>query len=217
MKRNIVILAASMLALNAAHAQFNTIGDVKTTSVRAKNPSKPVETLKDSVEYKDTVAEPSSVEMEGKETLVSSSPCVSLPLKNIQINSKFGMRKHPIYHRYIMHNGVDLQARYEEVRAILPGHVIRVGYDKRSGNFVTVQSGDFTISYCHLSKVYVHKDDFVYAGDFICRSGNTGASTGPHLHLTVKKNGKAINPTVILDFVEKKSKKHLMCTAKGCT
>ena len=38
-------------------------------------------------------------------------------------------------------------------------------------------------------------------GDVIAKSGNTGASTGPHLHLTTKKDGKAINPTILLDFI----------------
>jgi len=47
----------------------------------------------------------------------------------------------------------------------------------------------------------VKKGAFVKAGELIAKSGNTGMSTGPHLHLTTKKDGKAINPTILLDFI----------------
>ena len=126
---------------------------------------------------------------------------VALPLKDIHIGSGFGMRLHPIYHKRIMHNGIDLSARYENVYSMLPGTVIRVGQDNRSGKFVTVKTGDYTISYCHLSQQLVKEKDFVSAGTNIAISGNTGASTGPHLHLTTKKDGKAFDPTILIDYV----------------
>lgn len=84
---------------------------------------------------------------------------------------------------------------------MFPGFVIRVGQDDRSGKYVTVKTGDYTISYCHLSLQNVHVNDFVNAGTILGISGSTGASTGPHLHLTTKKDGKAINPVILLDFV----------------
>ena len=127
---------------------------------------------------------------------------VSLPLKNIHIGSGFGMRMHPIYHKRMMHNGIDLSARYESVFSMFPGTVIKVGQDNRSGKFVTVKTGDYTISYCHLSQQYVKVNDFVNAGTILALSGSTGVSTGPHLHLTTKKDGKAFNPTILLDFIK---------------
>lgn len=75
----------------------------------------------------------------------------SLPLKSIRINSKYGMRKHPVMHKTIMHNGVDLAAHYEKVFSMLPGEVIGVGQDFRSGKYVMVRTGGYTISYCHPS------------------------------------------------------------------
>ena len=126
---------------------------------------------------------------------------VALPLENIHINSGFGMRRHPIYRKRIMHNGIDLSARYEKVYSMFPGIVIKVGQDSWSGKFVTVRTGDYTISYCHLSQQLVKENEFVNAGTNIAISGNTGASTGPHLHLTTKKDGQAINPTFILEFI----------------
>lgn len=71
----------------------------------------------------------------------------SLPLKSIRINSKYGMRKHPVMHKTIIHNGVDLAAHYEKVFSMLPGEVIGVGQDSCSGKYVMVRTGGYTISY----------------------------------------------------------------------
>ena len=100
-----------------------------------------------------------------------------------------------------MHNGIDLSARYENVYSMFPGTVIKVGQDNRSGKFVTVRTGDYTISYCHLSQELVRQNDFVVAGSIIAVSGNTGASTGPHLHITAKKDGKALDPTILIGYI----------------
>ena len=101
--------------------------------------------------------------------------------------SGFGMRKHPIYHKRMMHNGIDLSARYENVYSMFSGTVVKVGQDGRSGKFVTVRTGDYTISYCHLSQQLVKEKDFVIAGKNIAVSGNTGASTGPHLNFILSQ------------------------------
>lgn len=101
---------------------------------------------------------------------------------------------HPIYHKRIMHNGIDLSARYENVYSMFPGTVVRVGQDGRSGKYVTVRTGNYTISYCHLSQQLVKESDFIVAGTTIAVSGNTGASTGPHLHITAKKMAKHSMP-----------------------
>ena len=191
------------MTANAIHAQFNTIGDVKNRKVtRQDSHSEQADVQNDSVQEVDTIPTTSSIKMIGKEDVVSNYMSVSLPLKKIQINSKFGMRMHPIYHRYIMHNGIDLHARHENVLSMLPGRVIRVGYDSRSGKFVTVQSANYTVSYCHLSQQYVRQNDFVYAGQPLGLTGRTGAATGEHLHLTTKKDGKAFNPVILLNVIK---------------
>ena len=193
----IIIVSTSALPCKA---QFYTIGTA--TQQRATQTENPSE--QPSVTPRDSIVLTDSLKTEGMKqvTYDESLPLVSLPLKQIKIGSKFGMRMHPIYHKNMMHNGVDLSANYDVVYSMFPGRVVRIGYDNRSGNFVTVQSGSFTVSYCHLSKVYVHQNDYVEAGTPICRSGNTGASTGPHLHLTTKKDGKAINPVILLNYIQ---------------
>ena len=100
-----------------------------------------------------------------------------------------------------MHNGLDLHARGDKVFAMLPGIVHKVGYDKRSGIFVILRHDDITISYCHLSKVAVRKDDVVTAGTIIGITGNTRRSTGEHLHITCKLKGRSVDPMVVIEQI----------------
>lgn len=203
-KNILLITLVAVASCIPTYAQFNTIGRVNRhrhvlnkQNVDNNNNTNENELLSDS-SFSDSTFQTDSIITNEPRFLPFN---VSFPLKHIHIGSGFGMRKHPIMHKYCMHNGVDLSARYEDVYSMFPGTVIRVGQDKRSGKYVTVQSANYTISYCHLTNAYVKVDDFVYAGDVIAKSGNTGMSTGPHLHLTTKKDGKAINPTILLDFI----------------
>lgn len=205
----LITLTAFFFCLNIPlYAQFNTVGTINNRRIYTTNPPKPKEALTDSIVVADSVPDSTTTDNDGDgQTIVTSldnhnlMSLVALPLEKIHINSGFGMRRHPIYHKRIMHNGIDLSARYEKVYSMFPGTVIKVGQDSRSGKFVTVRTGDYTISYCHLSQQLVKENEFVNAGTNIAISGNTGASTGPHLHLTTKKDGQAINPTIILDFI----------------
>lgn len=205
----LITLTTFFFCLNIPlYAQFNTVGTINNKRIYTTNPPKPKEALTDSIVVADSVPDSTTTGNDGDgQTIVTSldnrnlMSLVALPLEKIHINSGFGMRRHPIYHKRIMHNGIDLSARYEKVYSMFPGTVIKVGQDSRSGKFVTVRTGDYTISYCHLSQQLVKENEFVNAGTNIAISGNTGASTGPHLHLTTKKDGQAIDPTIILEFI----------------
>ena len=202
-------IACTFLLNVTAFAQFNTIGTYDHKRIKTENPSKPVETPTHSILAADSISSFDKTDMLGNnntsqplsEATSVDSSLVSLPLKNIHIGSGFGMRMHPIYHKRMMHNGIDLSARYESVYSMFPGTVIKVGQDNRSGKFVTVKTGNYTISYCHLSQQYVKVNDYVNAGTILALSGSTGVSTGPHLHLTTKKDGKAFNPTILLEYI----------------
>ena len=136
----LITIAAFAFGLSTpVHAQFNTIGTINNRHIKTTNPPKPQEAMKDSIAVVDTVYERNSQVTDSSLRLQDSEPLFSLPLKKIQINSKYGMRMHPIYHKRIMHNGVDLHARHEDVLSMLPGRAIKIGYDNRSGKFVTVQ------------------------------------------------------------------------------
>ena len=177
-------------------AQFHTIA---SHPLRNK-----VETVKDrpnskAVDVKDSLAMVGKKEKSiDKEKWLERYMSVSLPLKRIKVTSPFGMRKDPFTGKRKMHNGIDLHARNDEVYAMFPGIVKKVGYDKRSGNYVTLQHGDYTVSYCHLSKVTVKEKTPVLAGDVLGITGNTGRSLGEHLHLSVRLQGEYINPQLIL-------------------
>ena len=206
----LITLTAFFFCLNIPlYAQFNTVGTINNKRIYTTNPPKPKEVLTDSIVVADNVPDSTTTGNDGDgQTIVTSSDnhnlmsLVALPLETIHINSGFGMRRHPIYHKRIMHNGIDLSARYEKVYSMFPGTVIKVGQDSRSGKFVTVRTGNYTISYCHLSQQLVKEKEFVSAGTIIAISGNTGASTGPHLHLTTKKDGQAFNAAILLEYIK---------------
>lgn len=127
---------------------------------------------------------------------------VSHPLKRMSVSSGFGSRKDPFTGDVSTHSGIDLKASYEDVYAMFDGIVERIGSDKRSGNYVIVRHGTYTVSYCHLSQRHVEEGDSVVAGMPVAVSGSTGRATGPHLHLTVKKDGRAVNPNVLLTYID---------------
>ncbi len=180
-------------------AQFHTIASCPLQNK--------VETLKDrlkseTVNVKDSLAMAGKKEKSiDKEKWLKRYMSVSMPLKRIKVTSPFGMRKDPFTGKRKMHNGIDLHARNDEVYAMFPGVVKKVGYDKRSGNYITLQHGDYTVSYCHLSRVTVKEKTPVLAGDVVGITGNTGRSTGEHLHLTCKRSGISINPSVMFEYI----------------
>lgn len=126
---------------------------------------------------------------------------ISMPLDKMVITSPFGFRTHPIFGGRKMHNGIDLGANYENVYAVLDGVVSEAGWDnKGGGNYIKVRhSNRFETSYLHLSAMYYRAGEPVKAGYIIGKSGNSGNSTGPHLHFAVKEFGVFVNPTQFLN------------------
>lgn len=126
---------------------------------------------------------------------------VSYPLEKMKVTSPYGMRKDPMTGIYKKHNGVDLRARKAMVYSMFPGIVHKVGYDERLGNYVIIHHGEIAVSYCHLSKILIIKGSRVHAHQVIGISGNTGRSTGEHLHVTCKMKGTYINPEIIFQYI----------------
>ena len=127
---------------------------------------------------------------------------VSYPLKQVKVTSRYGLRIDPFTGKRSRHNGLDLRARNEEVFAMMPGEIIKVSSDKRSGKYVVLRHGDYTVSYCHLSKALVRKGTKVKPGEVVAVSGKTGRATSPHLHITAKCGKKHIDPAILLLFVK---------------
>lgn len=120
------------------------------------------------------------------------------PIDSIaRVTSKYGPR------RRRMHRGIDLKVQKgDTIRAAFDGKVRIRNYERRGyGYYLVIRhpNGLETI-YGHLSKQLVHVNDIVHAGDPIGLGGNTGRSTGSHLHFETRFLGQAINPAEIVDF-----------------
>ena len=127
---------------------------------------------------------------------------IVMPLnREISITSPYGTRMHPIFGASKFHNGIDLAANYENVYSVLDGVVTETGWDnKGGGNYIKIKHFDrFETAYLHLSEIYYRVGEFVNAGFIIAKSGNSGNSTGPHLHFSVKEFGQSISPTHFLN------------------
>lgn len=121
---------------------------------------------------------------------------VIFPIKKPVISSGFGMRRHPIYKVRKFHTGIDIpKAKGTPVYATGNGMVIGKGYSSGYGYFIEVRhAGGFRSFYTHLSKTLVNVGDSVSIAQQIACVGNTGVSTGSHLHYEVRKGNYFLNP-----------------------
>lgn len=117
------------------------------------------------------------------------------------ITSDFGNRLDPFLGRLALHAGIDFRATVgTRIRATAPGTVTNAGQTGGYGNMVEIDHGNGVSSrYAHLSMVLVKVGDRIKAGDVVAKSGNTGRSTGPHLHYEVRLNGQAVDPMRFLN------------------
>lgn len=124
--------------------------------------------------------------------LPSGSPLA----RDTYISSGYGRRRHPIYGRLHFHTGLDLPLRIgDKVVSTADGTVIFTGSRTGYGKTVMMShSYGFRTIYSHLDKILVKTGDVVAKGDVIADGGNTGISTGPHLHYEIRYLGKVINP-----------------------
>ena len=116
------------------------------------------------------------------------------------ISSPFGYREDPINGETGFHSGVDMQAkRGEKVKATADGTVVQASSNGDYGRFVEISHGNgFTTSFAHLQEYKVQKGDKVKRGQVIGLVGNTGRSTGVHLHYELCQNGNPINPVTFM-------------------
>ena len=122
------------------------------------------------------------------------------PLEQAEMTSSFGMRVHPVTHMVDMHEGLDLiPGSVRQVTAAADGVVLDASYRNGYGNTVEIThpKGIRTL-YAHLSKSLVGSGETVRKGQSIGIVGNTGLSTGVHLHYEISVNGQKINPLVAM-------------------
>lgn len=198
MKRLLIITIVILANIVDSYAQFN--------SVVAKRNYKTIDVVDDVIYDSLTLVSVRDSIDDGDAPEYKQLVVAALPLDHICVTSRFGLRKHPITGKQGWHNGIDLAARFEAVYSMMPGVVETVNSDKRSGLFIIIRTETYTVSYCHLAHVFVTKGDHVDAGNLIAQSGNTGRSTGPHLHITMRHDGRYMDPAKFITLIREDRK-----------
>lgn len=204
----IVIRAQTALLLgsfvNCSYGQLSTVTKFGQTFSNQHVPSlySQIDSAKEATTYigGETVLPDSLLEQfraESKREINSSR--LYLPLSSFKVTSGWGLRRHPVYGTEKFHHGIDLKASYEVVYAFTSGYVSRTSYDSKSGYYIVINHGsNIETLYAHLSRIDVYKGQLVAAGQIIAISGSTGASTGPHLHFSLRYKGYAVDPRPLL-------------------
>ncbi|HRN25089.1 MAG: M23 family metallopeptidase [Ignavibacteriaceae bacterium] len=128
--------------------------------------------------------------------LFESIPAI-VPADGNYSSESYGMRMHPILHVYKMHTGIDIITDVgTSVKATGKGKVIFVGPRSGYGLAIEIDHGfGYQTIYAHLSSINVKEGSIVKRNQVIAKSGNSGLSSGPHLHYEVLHNGQTLNPS----------------------
>ncbi|MBP9581443.1 MAG: M23 family metallopeptidase [Ignavibacterium sp.] len=128
--------------------------------------------------------------------LFESIPAI-VPADGNYSSESYGMRMHPILHVYKMHTGIDIITDVgTSVKATGKGKVIFVGPRSGYGLAIEIDHGfGYQTIYAHLSSINVKEGSMVKRNQVIAKSGNSGLSSGPHLHYEVLHNGQTLNPS----------------------
>ncbi len=128
-----------------------------------------------------------------------------MPLGDFAVTSEFGIRSHPITNKPSLHAGIDLKSANgdDTVRSVKPGKVIVAGYHGSMGNTILIRHdrGVETL-YGHLDRVFVKEGDKVEEGTAIGTVGNTGQSTGKHLHFEVLIGSYQVDPKKVVQTAQ---------------
>ena len=126
----------------------------------------------------------------------SRKTLMKTPLNGARLSSGFGNRKHPILGFTKMHRGVDFAAPIgTPIFAAGDGIIEYSGWNGAYGKYIRIKhNSTFKTAYAHLSKIYKKRGMRIKQGDIIGALGNTGRSTGPHLHYEILLGGRQVNP-----------------------
>lgn len=133
--------------------------------------------------------------LEAKKTFLEVLP-LGYPVENTHITSSFGRRNDPLNGGAAIHKGIDFKGKIgEPIKAPSSGKVTVARTLSGYGKTVKIDhGGGFMTIYAHLNKILVKQGDSVYKGDVIAELGNTGRSTGPHLHYEIRYKNRPFNP-----------------------
>ncbi|MBQ8436280.1 MAG: peptidoglycan DD-metalloendopeptidase family protein [Alphaproteobacteria bacterium] len=125
---------------------------------------------------------------------------IGKPVWSYWVTSHFGTRSDPFKAKKATHKGIDLASRTgNKIKTQAKGKITRAEVAGGYGNLVEINHGNgFVTKYAHLHKIYVKKGDYVEYNQAIGEVGNTGRSTGPHLHYEILYQGRPVNPMPFL-------------------
>ena len=129
---------------------------------------------------------------------VNATPTV-LPVKG-WVTSEYGMRSHPLSHRYKMHYGVDIASPHgTAIESPADGVIVYAGYSGGYGKVVVIDHGYGIASFmAHTSAIEAKLGDRVSKGDIVARVGSTGAASGSHLHYEIRVDGIPTDPLAFI-------------------
>lgn len=118
------------------------------------------------------------------------------------VTSSCGARENPVLNKMEFHNGIDIAVvTGTEVVAVRSGVVTVIRTSATFGKVLEYETADgYKVMYAHLSEVLVKKGEKIKQGDIVAKSGNTGLSTGPHLHYSLWKDGTLLDPMEYVDL-----------------
>ena len=132
---------------------------------------------------------------DGEKSAAYSGAGFAYPVRYAGVSSPFGNRYHPVLKRYILHTGVDLVAKYVPLRAAKAGVVTFAGNMSGYGKIIIIRHDNgYETRYAHLSVISTNVGEHVNQGDLIGKTGNSGRTTGAHLHFEIRQNGVPKNP-----------------------
>ena len=130
---------------------------------------------------------------------IKTNVSMIVPTKGV-VTSGYGERE-PTDIISANHAGIDIGATVgTEIIAAMEGTVEEVSSYGDYGNHLKITNGEVSTLYAHCSKILVNQGDYISQGQKIAKVGNTGRTTGPHLHFEISRSGRTVNPAAIITF-----------------
>lgn len=194
--------------LQTEHVTVSATGEVMETTGKEKPTTPPLKNINHQVSGVETPSD-RPAPSPSKADSTASRPLLSTPLEQLTVSSPYGMREDPFTGKRKFHYGTDYLTASENVYAMMPGRIKKIGYDKKLGNYIVLEHGEFVVTYAHLHTVVGRKGDSVQAGQSIGISGSTGRSTGEHLHVSVRYRKKLVDPDPLIRYIERYTRRTL--------
>ena len=199
---SLVAVAAVLLVNNINIGIANTISDgIRTTINWNMDFSKVLGTFRNIGNIVPEAKENLGVAQVGIESF-EDSPSFIFPVEG-EITSEYGERIHPVFKTVRMHTGIDIDAAIgTPIKSSAAGTVTTVGEDETNGKYVSIRSGKYDVIYAHCYKITVKEGQKVQQGEIIGETGDTGITSGPHLHFEIQEAGKPVSPMEMLMEVQ---------------